>query len=72
MVSGLLLTTLGTLPFATGTHSDLLLALALVVRGFGMSAANLALLVGAFQGLAPEHVPHAGTTTRIVQQLGAP
>lgn len=52
-VTGLLLTALGTLPFAAHTHDDLFLSLALVVRGFGMSAANLALMVGAFQGLAP-------------------
>ncbi|WP_405869313.1 DHA2 family efflux MFS transporter permease subunit [Streptomyces sp. NBC_00005] len=69
-VTGLLLTALGTLPFAAHTHDDLFLSLALVVRGFGMSAANLALMVGAFQGLAPERVPHASATTRIVQQLG--
>jgi hypothetical protein len=69
-VAGLLLTALGTLPFATGTGNGLLLAAALVVRGLGMSAANLAVMVGAFQGIAPERVPHASATTRIVQQLG--
>ncbi|WP_232026844.1 MFS transporter [Streptomyces lincolnensis] len=70
VVTGLLLTALGTLPFCTGTHDDVLLCLALVVRGLGMSAANLALLVGAFQDLAPEHVADASGTTRVLQQLG--
>lgn len=35
-----------------------------------MSAANLALLVGAFQNLPPEHIADAGGTTRVLQQLG--
>ncbi|MEU6146079.1 DHA2 family efflux MFS transporter permease subunit [Streptomyces sp. NPDC047081] len=69
-VTGLLLTALGTLPFAAGADNGYLLAAALLVRGFGMSAANLALLVGAFRDLAPADVPHASSATRILQQLG--
>jgi EmrB/QacA subfamily drug resistance transporter len=70
VVAGLLLTAAGTVPFATGARNALLLAAALVVRGLGMSAANLAVMVGAFQGLAAERVPHASAATRVVQQLG--
>ncbi|MFI9175943.1 MDR family MFS transporter [Streptomyces lincolnensis] len=70
VVGGMLLTALGTLPFCTATHDDVLLGLALVVRGLGMSATNLALLVGAFQDLAPEHIADASGTTRVLQQLG--
>ena len=75
VVAGLLLTAVGTLPFAAGpfaagTRNALLPAAALVVRGLGMSAANLAVMVGAFQGLDAERVPHASAATRVVQQLG--
>jgi EmrB/QacA subfamily drug resistance transporter len=70
VLGGLLLTAVGTLPFVTGTGDDLLLSLALVVRGLGMSAVNLGVMVGAFEGLTPEQIPHASSATRIVQQLG--
>ena len=71
-LAGIALTSLGTLPFAYGgRHANgLLLAVALVVRGAGLSAANLAVMVGAYRDLAPDRIPHVGSTTRIVQQLG--
>lgn len=72
VLSGAALTALGTLPFAlAGPHTGgLVLAVALVVRGLGMSAANTAIMAGAFQGLGRTQIPHASTTTRIAQQLG--
>lgn len=70
VLTGLLLSALGTLPFALQHPAAALLPLALVVRGLGMSAANLAVNVGAYQGLSPERIPHGSTTVRIVQQLG--
>ena len=70
VLAGLALTALGTLPYTTGTHSVPWLGAALVVRGFGMSAANLVLMVGAYRDLAPADVPHAGSTVRALQQLG--
>jgi MFS family permease len=72
VVAGLLLSALGTLPFVftTGTANDVFLSLALVVRGLGMSAVILAVMVCAFQGLEPGDVPHASATVRILQQLG--
>ncbi|MFI6408597.1 MDR family MFS transporter [Streptomyces sp. NPDC050548] len=70
VVSGMLLCALGTLPFLFPHPGAVLLALALVVRGLGVSAANMAVMVGAYQGLDRAHIPHASTSIRIVQQLG--
>ncbi|MBK6013849.1 MDR family MFS transporter [Streptomyces sp. MBT53] len=70
VVSGMLLCALGTLPFLLPHPDAALLALALVVRGFGVSAANMAVMVGAYQGLDRARIPHASTSIRIVQQLG--
>ncbi|WP_019073156.1 MDR family MFS transporter [Streptomyces hokutonensis] len=69
-VAGMLLCALGTLPFLFPQPGAVLLTVALVVRGFGMSAANMAVMVGAYQGLDRARIPHASTTVRIVQQLG--
>lgn len=41
-----------------------------MVRGIGLSSVNMAVMVGAYQDLAPERIPHASSTTRIMQQLG--
>ncbi|MFD7155158.1 MFS transporter [Kribbella sp. NPDC059898] len=67
---GIVLTTIGTLPFALSNPSYWLLAIALVIRGAGLSAVNLAVMVGAFRDLEPAEIPHASSTTRIMQQLG--
>jgi MFS family permease len=70
VLAGIALTTLGTIPFAFSGTSYALLAVALVIRGAGLSAVNLAVMVGAFRDLEPQQIPHAGSTTRIMQQLG--
>ncbi|GAA1597395.1 MDR family MFS transporter [Kribbella karoonensis] len=67
---GIALTTIGTVPFAFSDPSYWLLAIALVIRGAGLSAVNLAVMVGAFRDLEPAQIPHASSTTRIMQQLG--
>ncbi len=69
---GFLLTALGTLPFVpAGAHTaPWVLALALVVRGVGLSSASLAVMVGAYQDTPREQIPSASSTTRIMQQLG--
>ncbi|MEU4194339.1 MDR family MFS transporter [Kribbella sp. NPDC026611] len=67
---GIALTTLGTIPFAFSGTAYWMLAIALVIRGAGLSAVNLAVLVGAFRDLEPAQLPHASSTTRILQQLG--
>jgi len=73
LLVSLALTTLGTLPFLfIGDGVSLvLLCLALVVRGTGLSAVNIAVMTGAYRDLARDQVPHASTTTRIAQQIGA-
>jgi EmrB/QacA subfamily drug resistance transporter len=72
VLGGLVLTILGTLPYAMADQhtSTALLAGALVVRGAGLGAATLAIVAGTYQGLAPERIPDASGITRIVQQLG--
>ena len=62
----------GTVPFAlAGAHtSEWLLGAALVVRGAGLGAATIALMAGAFQGLSKAELPHASSTTRLMQQIG--
>jgi EmrB/QacA subfamily drug resistance transporter len=69
---GTLLTILGTIPFAfCGAHtSELLLAIALVVRGGGLGGVMLPIMATAYEGLSKEQVPHASSTTRILQQIG--
>jgi hypothetical protein len=50
--------------------SYLWLSLVLVVRGAGLSAANIAVMAGAFSGMPKAAVPGATTGTRIMQQVG--
>jgi len=72
VLGGLALATIGTLPYTqVGPHSsELLLGAALVVRGAGLGAANIAIMAGAYQGLRPEQIPDASGAIRIVQQVG--
>jgi EmrB/QacA subfamily drug resistance transporter len=69
---GLLITALGTLPFAwaTGNTSEWLLAAALFVRGIGLTPVNIAVMAGAFQDVPKEELPDGSSTIRIVQQVG--
>ncbi|MFK4085346.1 MDR family MFS transporter [Kribbella sp. NPDC020789] len=70
VLGGVALTAIGTIPFAVPSTAYWLLAIALVVRGAGLSAINLAVMVGAFRDLRPEQIPDACGVTRTVQQLG--
>lgn len=72
VLAGTALAALGTVPFAlAGPHtSEVLLSVALVVRGAGLSGATIAVMASAFTGLAPDRVPHASSATRILQQVG--
>jgi EmrB/QacA subfamily drug resistance transporter len=70
MSGGLALTAVTTIPFTFDAPSTTLLAAALVLRGLGMSAVNIAIMVGAYADVPGERVPHASTIVRIVQQLG--
>ena len=70
VLTGIALTTIGTIPFAFAGTTYAVLAIALVIRGAGLSAVNLAVMVGAFRDLEPAQIPHASSATRIMQQLG--
>jgi len=72
VICGLAVTVLGTLPFAfaTANTSEWILAIALFVRGLGLTPVNIAVMVGAFQGVPKEDLPNASSTTRIIQQVG--
>jgi EmrB/QacA subfamily drug resistance transporter len=69
---GMLVAAAATVPFAlAGMHTSYLwLSLVLVVRGAGLSAANIAVMAGAFSGMPKAAVPGATTGTRIMQQVG--
>ena len=72
LLGSIALAALGTVPFAgVGNGNALVLAAALTVRGAGLSAANMAVMVGAYRDLTPDQIPHASTVTRIAQQIGA-
>ncbi|MEV6800338.1 MDR family MFS transporter [Micromonospora rifamycinica] len=63
----------GTIPFALGGWFSNLVVLggAQVVRGAGLSLAAIAMAAASFEGLSREQVPHASSTTRILQQVGS-
>ncbi|MFD4315875.1 MDR family MFS transporter [Streptomyces sp. NPDC058548] len=70
VVTGLLLSAVATWPFAASVGEGSIVGVALFFRGLGTSAVNLAVTVGAYQGLDDSQVADASTTTRILQQLG--
>ena len=72
VLAGMALAAAGMIPFAlAGPHtSELLLSLVLVVRGAGLTTANIALMASAFEGLPRASVPDASSVTRIMQQVG--
>jgi EmrB/QacA subfamily drug resistance transporter len=72
VLAGMLIAAVATVPFAlAGPHTSyLLLCLVLVARGAGLSSANIAVMAGAFTGVAKASVPDASSATRIVQQVG--
>jgi EmrB/QacA subfamily drug resistance transporter len=69
---GMLMAAAATVPFAlSGLHTSyLLLCLVLVVRGGGLSSANIAVAAGAFTDVPRASVPDASSATRIMQQIG--
>ncbi|QWF83764.1 MDR family MFS transporter [Amycolatopsis sp. CA-230715] len=72
VLGGMALAVLGTLPFTAigpGT-SEVLLGVALAVRGAGLGAANVAIMAGAYQDLAPDEIAHGSSAIRITQQVG--
>lgn len=77
-VIGIAAAAAGTVPLAlAGPHTSVaLLGAALVVRGARLGAATIALMAGAFQGLARTDLPHASSVTRhdvlVVHRLHRP
>jgi len=69
---GIALAAAGTSPFAlAGPHTDqLLLGVALIVRGAGLGAVTVPAIAAAYQGLHEKQIPHASSARTIVQQVG--
>jgi EmrB/QacA subfamily drug resistance transporter len=72
VLTGLVLTLLGTLPFAWAgpATSQWFLAAALFVRGAGLSGVTIGVIAGAFKDVTAGEIPDANSTIRIVQQVG--
>jgi MFS family permease len=69
---GMALGVIGTLPF---TQADLhtngiLLGISLIIRGAGLSAANIAISTSSYIGIRQNEVPDATSAFRVLQQLG--
>jgi EmrB/QacA subfamily drug resistance transporter len=71
-VVGVCLLVAGTVPFVlAGAHTDIvLLSCLLVVRGTGLGMLMVVAMFTAVQDLAPDQIPDASSSTRILQQLG--
>jgi EmrB/QacA subfamily drug resistance transporter len=71
-VAGFAVTAAATVPFAlAGPHtSGWLLALWMVIRGFGLGAVVMPVMVAANMGLDKEQIPHSSVLTRTAQQIG--
>ena len=61
-----------TVPFAlAGPHtSEWLLALWMVIRGFGLGAVTMPVTVAGYIGLDKQQIPHSSVLTRTAQQIG--
>jgi EmrB/QacA subfamily drug resistance transporter len=70
--AGFAIVTAATVPFAfAGAHTSAwLLALALVVRGFGMGAVTIPVMAVAYLGLDKREIAHSSVVTRTTQQVG--
>jgi predicted MFS family arabinose efflux permease len=71
-VTGFVIVAAATVPFAfAGAHaSPWLLALALVVRGFGLGAVTIPVMTTAYIGLDKKEIADSSVLTRMVQQIG--
>jgi EmrB/QacA subfamily drug resistance transporter len=72
VLAGIALSVVGTLPFALadGATSEVLLGLALVVRGAGLGAAMVPVMATSYHGLDQRDYPRATGAVRIFQQVG--
>ena len=71
-VAGFVIVAAATVPFAfAGPHTNSwLLALWLVIRGFGLGAVTIPVMAIAFLGLSREQIADSSVVTRMVQQVG--
>ena len=71
-VAGFAVVAAATVPFAfAGPDTNAwLLALWLVIRGFGLGAVTIPVMAVAFIGLGKEKIAHSSVVTRMVQQIG--
>jgi EmrB/QacA subfamily drug resistance transporter len=72
VLAGCVIVAAATVPFAfAGPHtSSWLLALWMIIRGFGLGAVTMPLMVAAYVGLDSEQIPHSSVLTRTAQQIG--
>src|ERR1700678_2478168 len=72
VLGGCVIVAAATVPFAfAGPHtSSWLLALWMIIRGFGLGAVTMPLMVAAYVGLDKEQIPHSSVLTRSAQQIG--
>jgi len=71
-LAGFAIVAVSTVPFALSPASaaDPFLLVALFVRGFGLGAITMPLMVASYQGLSGERIAHSSILTRTAQQLG--
>jgi MFS family permease len=71
-VCGFAIVALATIPFAfAGAHANAwLLALSLVIRGFGLGAVTIPVMAVAYLGLDRQEIAHSSVLTRTAQQIG--
>jgi EmrB/QacA subfamily drug resistance transporter len=71
-VTGFVIVAAATIPFtlADAHTNGWLLALWLVIRGFGLGAVTMPVMVAGYVGLDKQQIPHASVLTRTAQQVG--
>jgi EmrB/QacA subfamily drug resistance transporter len=72
VLAGCVIVAAATVPFAFAgpDTSSWLLALWMIIRGFGLGAVTMPLMVAAYVGLDKEQIPHSSVLTRTAQQIG--
>ncbi|GIF69987.1 MFS transporter [Asanoa ishikariensis] len=71
-LAGFAVVAVATVPFAlAGPHTSAwLLAFWMVVRGFGLGAVTMPVMVAGYLGLDKQQIPHSSVLTRTAQQIG--
>jgi len=71
-LAGFAIVAAATVPFAlAGPHtSEWLLAVWMAIRGFGLGAVTMPVIVAGYIGLDKQQIPHSSVLTRTAQQIG--